>query len=108
MTEIFSQYQERNYIHQALAPVLLSTTKRTQLADKLLLACRHFLQERVHNQPQPPANWSRQVPSTTAYKKQWQLLKAFMESPDKQVFDYRKNQSERNELEMPSRTWWLI
>ena len=99
MTEIFSLPAERNYIHQVLAPQLLSVTERTRLAHKLLLACRKFLQERVNNQPQPPIDWSRQVPSTTSYKAQWHLLKPFMESPKENVFDFRKNQSERSELE---------
>ena len=39
------------------------------------------------------------MPFTSGYLKQWQLLKAFLESPDQQVFEYRKNQSERIELE---------
>jgi len=82
-----------------LIPQLLALTERTVLAHKILLTCRQYLQERVTNKPHPPADWSRQVPATTGDKKQWQLLKAFLESPTEQVFDYRKNQSERNDLE---------
>jgi CRISPR/Cas system-associated exonuclease Cas4 (RecB family) len=82
-----------------LVPQLLAVTERTELVQKILLTCRQYLQERVANKPQPPSDWSRQVPDTTGNKKQWQLLKAFLESPVEQIFDYRKNQSERNDLE---------
>ena len=99
IAEILARNQERNYINHVLIPQLLALTERTVLAHKILLTCRQYLQERVTNKPHPPADWSRQVPATTGDKKQWQLLKAFLESPTEQVFDYRKNQSERNDLE---------
>jgi hypothetical protein len=99
MEEILTGCKERTYIHEVLAPQLLLLKERTALAGKLLLFCRHYLQERVNNQPQPPVNWSRQVPDTTYHKEQWKLLKEFLESPDEKVFNYRKNQSERSEME---------
>lgn len=104
MTEIFLRHPERVYIHQVLVPQLLATTTPTQLAHRLLLTCREYLQERVNNSPQPPADWVRPMPSTDIYKSQWQLLKAFLESPDEKVFDYRKNQSERSEMEYAIRS----
>jgi hypothetical protein len=82
-----------------LLPSLLALNESTELTDKILHSSRHFLQNRVNNQPQPPENWSRQMPSTTSYAKQWELLKVFLEAPDQQVFDYRKNQNERDGLE---------
>lgn len=99
IAEILTRDQERNYVNHVLIPQLLALTERTVLAHKILLTCRQYLQERVTNKPQPPADWSRQVPDATYDKKQWQILKAFLESPTEQVFDYRKNQSERNDLE---------
>ncbi len=91
---------QRQYVHSALVPQLLAVKKPSELTRKLLNACREYLQQRADNQPQPPANWSRSLPDTTGYyEKQWQILKAFLESPDERVFDYRKNQSERSELE---------
>jgi hypothetical protein len=99
MADIFTGYKERKYINAVLAPQLLALRERAELADKLLLWCRQYLQERVNNQPQPPADWSRQVPATTSDKKHWGLLRKFLESPDEKAFDYRKNQSERDELE---------
>ncbi len=99
IAEILPRNQERIYVNHVLIPQLLSLTERTLLAHKILLTCRQYLQERVTNRPQPPADWSRQVPDATGDKKQWKLLEAFLESPTEQVFDYRKNQSERNDLE---------
>ncbi|MEJ7828580.1 MAG: 2OG-Fe(II) oxygenase [Segetibacter sp.] len=99
IAEILTRNQERIYVNHVLIPQLLSLTERTVLAHKILLTCRQYLQERVTNKPQPPADWSRQVPDATGDKKQWKLLEAFLESPTEQVFDYRKNQSERNDLE---------
>ncbi len=99
IAEILTRNQERIYVNHLLIPQLLSLPERTVLAHKILLTCRQYLQERVTNKPQPPADWSRQVPDATGDKKQWQILKAFLESPTEQVFDYRKNQSERNDLE---------
>ena len=64
-----------------------------------MLACRKNVEQRVNNKPQPPTDWSRQVPVANGDKKQWQLLKEFLESPQQQVFDYRVNQQERKEME---------
>lgn len=104
MEGLLTGYRERNYINNVLAPQLLLLKERTALAGKLLFFCRHYLQERVNNLPQPPANWSRQVPATTYHKAQWKQLKEFLESPDEKVFDYRKNQSDRNDMEQAIRS----
>lgn len=98
MAEILTGNQEQNYINDVLVPQLLALTERTQLTHKILLGSREYLQERINNKPQPPANWYREMPST-GNNKQWQLLKSFLESPDQQVLDYRKIQRERDELE---------
>ncbi|HEY5462055.1 MAG TPA: hypothetical protein VIJ95_02270 [Hanamia sp.] len=96
ITETLTRNQARNYINHVMIPELLELPERRALANKILLTCRQYLQVRVNNKPQPPADWSRQVPDAAGDKKQWQLLKAFLESPVEQIFDYRKNQSERN------------
>ena len=99
MEERLSSDKERNYINDVLAPQLILLKEPAALARRLLLFCRRHLQERVDHPPQAPANWSRQVPVTTYHKAQWKLLKAFLESPDEKVFDYRKAQSERSDME---------
>jgi hypothetical protein len=68
-----------------------------------LIYCKNrgweYVEHRVNNKPQPPTDWSGQVPVTTGDKKQWQALKEFLESPHQQVFDYREKQQQRNEME---------
>ena len=99
IAEILTGYPERNYMNFILIQQLLVLTERTGLTYKLLLNCRQYLQHSADNQPQPPDNWCRQMPSTTSHTKQWQLLKAFLESPDQRIFDFQKNQNERSLLE---------
>lgn len=100
IAEIITRNPQRNYVNKVLVPQLLALTERTVLTGKILLPCRQYLQQRVNNKAQPPADWSRLVPATTENKKQWQLLTAFLESPTEQFFEYRKNQSERDQLEI--------
>ena len=99
MIAILTDHQQRQYIHNVLAPQLLSITKSSELTQKLLLYTREYLQQRVNNKPEPPANWSRSLPDTTTNKKEWKILKPFLESPDVQVFDYRVIQNERTAME---------
>jgi hypothetical protein len=99
MVEILTTSQQRQYIHNVLGAQLLIVNESSKLTDKLLLYCQEYLQQRVNNPPQPPANWSRSLPETTNNKKEWKLLTTFLESPDERVFDYRKNQSERTAME---------
>src|SRR5665213_1148868 len=99
IAETLSRNQERNYINHVLIPELIKLPGKRVLTDKILFTCRQYLQERVNNKPEPPADWSREVPATAGDKKQWQQLKAFLESPDEQVFGYRKNQNERSDME---------
>ncbi len=99
MVEIITMNPQRGYIHKILTPCLLKTKDHSELTEKLFQFCREYLQHKVNNQPQPPADWSRPLPLTTANQKEWQLLKDFLESPYEQVFDYRKNQNERKMME---------
>lgn len=99
LKEIIMSCQKRNYINNILAPRLLELSTLTRFTAKILSSCRHYLQVKADNQPQPPADWSREMPQTNSYKKQWQLLKDFLVSPNEQIFDYRRNQNERSEME---------
>jgi hypothetical protein len=98
VVSILTSHKERNYTNTVLAPETTSL-KNTPLAHEILMVCRDDLQNRVNNKPQPPDDWSRPVPDDPLHARQWRLLTTFMQSPDIQVFDYRKNQSERHELE---------
>ncbi|WP_268225836.1 2OG-Fe(II) oxygenase [Sinomicrobium oceani] len=99
IVEALTKKAQWEYMHKVMVPKLLTTTKSSELTEKLFSFCREYLQQRVDNKPQPPADWSRPVPDTTGYYgAQWKILKAFLESPDEVVFDFRKKQDERNEM----------
>ena len=100
MVAVLSSHQQRQYVINILAPQLLGAIESSQLRDKLLFHCREYLEGRANNEPKPPASWSRTLPDTTNNKKEWKLLQAFLESPVEQVFNYRKNQSERTAMEL--------
>ncbi len=100
VAEIISGYNQRNYINHILTPEIIALPVMTAVARKALLVCKKNVEYRVNNQPQLLPDWSREVPVvTTGDKKQWQLLKDFLESPHQQVFDYRAKQNERTEME---------
>jgi hypothetical protein len=99
ITVTFSKSSKRPYVHQRLAPQLLTTEEPSELTSGLFDFCKQFLQERADNKPQPPANWSRSLPDTQYHKKEWNLLKSFLESPEQQVFDYRKRKEDRKAME---------
>lgn len=96
---IITGYNQRDYINNILTPAILALPVLTSVAYKVLISCREYVEHRVNNKPQPPTDWSRQVPVTASDKKQWQVLNEFLESPHQQVFDYRAIQNARNEME---------
>lgn len=87
------------YVSGVLVPSLLSTETSTKLISRLLDLSEKYLQNRVDNKPQPPANWTRPVPEKRHYKRQWDELRDFLNSPTEHVFDYRKVQRERKLME---------
>ena len=90
---------EHSDICGVLIPSLLTTKTPTKLMGRLLDLSEGYLQNRVDNKPQPPADWVRPIPKTTSYQSQWDMLKDFLNSPDEQVFDFRKVQHERKLME---------
>jgi hypothetical protein len=99
MNRVLTEYNKRDFINTVLVPVILDFEKETPLSKALLSFSKNELQERVDNQPQPPANWTRPVPEDRRNARIWQMLAPFLQSPTEQVFDFRRNQQERNELE---------
>lgn len=47
----------------------------------------------------PPIDWKRDVPDTKNDIEIWHILKPFLESADTQVFEYRKAQLYRSQME---------
>jgi hypothetical protein len=100
LTKTLTEQPDWNYIHQVLVPQLLTTQQNTsQLRANLLDFCKEYLKKSIDNQPKSHSDWTRPLPNITNYKKEWGILTEFLSSPDQQVFDYRRNQSERESLE---------
>ena len=99
MVSVLATFKKRSYINGVLVPTLLALPKPNPLSQKLLLACKEYFEHIANNPPQAPANWAKAVPATGNHKKQWEILRSFLESATEQAFDYRKNQHERNEME---------
>lgn len=99
MSTLITAYKQRNYINDVLVEEIMESKKITPLGLSVLNICLDDLQQRVNNKPQPPENWTRPVPETGINAKQWAILAPFLKSPSEEVFDFRKNQQERNELE---------
>ncbi|EHQ24500.1 2OG-Fe(II) oxygenase [Mucilaginibacter paludis] len=97
--EAFTRVLTRNYVNKILVEVLLEWGAGLPLAKQMMAVCKEHLVYRVDHKPQPPADWSRAVPSVSNYKKQWALLADFLQSPTQQIFDYQRVQAERDLME---------
>ncbi|MEX2565092.1 MAG: 2OG-Fe(II) oxygenase [Cyclobacteriaceae bacterium] len=99
MVALLRENKQRKYINEVLVPVVLNPELDTSFSKALLSFAKENLLYRVDNKPQPPANWSRPIPKVSKNENLWKLLEPFLQSPVDQVFDFRKNQQERNEME---------
>lgn len=89
----------RNYLNLVLVPALLETKLKSELTFKTLRNCQNHYQNISKLKPFPPKDWSRKLPNYQSHKRQWDILKSFLESPTEQVFEFRTNQSERSAME---------
>jgi streptomycin 6-kinase len=94
-----SGFHGRKYLHFLLVPVLLNQESRNDFTEGLLTAAQEYLKNHTSKEPQPPANWTRGVPTSESYQKVWDILRPFLESPTQEFFDFRKNQHERKFME---------
>lgn len=99
IAELLLKCTNRNYLNNVLLPVLLEATHQTELIFKTLNNCKEYYQKITSTKPLPPENWVRQVPTSPHYKRQWEILRLFLESPLEKTFEYRKPQQERLEME---------
>jgi hypothetical protein len=98
--EALTQPLPRDYANQILAAILLDQQHHAgKLANALRQILIKDLTKRTAVQPTPPPDWSRPVPNTKHDRPIWDLLRPFLESPVQQVFEYRKNESYRQEME---------
>ncbi len=90
----------RKYVNEVLSPVLLKQKKnKTLLTKSLLTTCIDDLIKRTKEEPAPPKDWKREVPSVTSRQEIWNKLAPFLNSPTEKVFEYRANQRYRTEME---------
>jgi hypothetical protein len=100
MAERLTEIKQREYINNILVSELLALKTLTPLAQKLIDACKQYLQNQVDNKPQPPTDWRREMPKVSLYyEKQWKVLEEFILSPTEMIFDYRALQALRNGME---------
>ena len=99
MAELLPKCVNANYLNNALVPALLNTNNKTDLVSKTLKNCKVHYQKITDIKPLPPENWTRKMPTETYHKKQWDIIKSFLESPIEINFEYRKLQSDRSEME---------
>ena len=89
----------RGYVNEVLSIILLSLTYNHRVLAKILYeVCVKDLSRRTKEKPMPLPNWKRSVPNTKDDLEVWEILKPFLQSTTQQVFEYRANQSYRDEM----------
>ena len=99
MLKIITKSQPRDYVNNVLAPV--SMKQKGILSDKIKQVCVSNLNERILIKPTPPPTWERSIPKANSKQEAevWNILGPFLESADIQVFEYKKAQAYRSEME---------
>jgi hypothetical protein len=95
--EAITRSLSRNYVNDILVVVIKG--KEGVLTEKIKHICISDLKERTAAKPMPPADWKREVPATKSDSEVWNILRPFLESPVMEVFEYRKAQAYRSEME---------
>lgn len=95
--EIITKSLSRTYVNKVLAVIIQN--KKGLLAKKIKQICVINLNERTAVKPTPPVNWKREVPDTKNDKEIWMILTPFLESTDTLVFEYKKGESYRNQMQ---------
>ena len=95
--EIITKSLTRNYVNKVLF-IVIQNQKNT-LAQKIKQICILNLKERTAIKPTPPINWRREVPNTKHNLEIWQILRPFLESPDSVVFEYKKGETFRSQMQ---------
>lgn len=100
IASIFTEFLNRHYTNKILLAIIFDNGLYThKLALKIIEIAKNDVQFRVNNKPQPPINWSREVPVGTSYRNVWTKLKPFLESPTEHEFLYKIGQADRTEME---------
>ncbi len=99
--EVITKSLPRKYVNRILAGILLSRESQNRvLANALHSICVREVSARAAAMPTPPPNWTRDVPTSSKYNREiWEILRPFLDSPTERVFEYRKNESYRQQME---------
>lgn len=95
--EVITKSLSRNYVNNVL--VIIVSNEKGILAKEIQQICISNLTDRTAVKPTPPTDWKRDMPDTKSDIEIWNILKSFVESEDTQVFEYRKAQSYRSQME---------
>ena len=95
--EVITKSLSRSYVNSVL--VVIVSNENGVLAKEIRQICISNLTDRTAVKPTPPADWKRDMPDTKSDVEIWNILKPFVESADTQVFEYRKAQSYRSQME---------
>lgn len=100
MTRAVTQKLDREFVNNYLIQLIMDTNLRTNLLGKSIFSvAQNHLKERVLSKPQPPINWTREVPQSNSYKNVWSMLAPFLKSPTEQVYEFKSLQANRTEVE---------
>jgi hypothetical protein len=102
MVKVLTRKPNPDYVNDTLVSTLLSEKSYAQLplAQALAAFCKADLDNRTAIKPTPPPTWARELPKNISsyYKREWDILKDFLESPTQTVFDYRRPQDARSAM----------
>jgi hypothetical protein len=104
VADLLLKCTNRNYLNNVLLPTLLEATNQTELTLRTLDNCKVHYQKIASSRPLPPKDWVRQVPTSPYHKREWEILRSFIESPSMEVLEYRKPQRDRVEMESAIRS----
>jgi hypothetical protein len=99
MFGLLTRCESYDYLEEVWAKALLDINNISPLIQKILDESISRYKLRVNNKPEPPKDWTRPIPQDTKFKKNWVILEPFMQSPTDQVFEYRRVQKERDDME---------
>ena len=96
-----TRHLPRKYVNKVLAVVMLQRKyPHNALAKALHAVCIREVAGRTATKPGPPPDWTREVPKSEKYNQAiWDILRPFLASPTEKIFEYRKAESYRSEME---------
>jgi hypothetical protein len=95
--DVISKSLSRDYVNTVLVTII--SNQKGLLANGIRQICISYLADRTAVKPTPPPDWKREMPDTKQDLEIWSILKPFIESPDTQVFEYKKAQAYRSQME---------